>query len=420
MSNREYFAAYSSMGHIAGNIMYVMQKYYMSYFPKNTFKYIHKATKSMSNEFKLQDLNSITKKKNPVLAIFPKIMIGEEHEMLGADRMQRPMPYDKENTFLSKIIQDYGANVRIDCAMRRLRMQFDMNSVWSSRLVQLNQVWQLKNSAPENRPTMIRSRIKFPLPKHFILTFALDSGFKLDENNMVIELPAFMEHLNRCSKFPITYELKTSTGNNEFFCVYKTDFIITFGAVDNDDGEDVEQTKKNFKISHGLQVDVTIPSIFYYVSKDEKFNVDELAVDPQYPDNMVSSEGAEYGWLPMVDSSTNWNIQSKSGYEFNDIEKDHEKIQTETESFKALLSSDIMNAYNKAKSNGIDHKTYMRLIYFKDRAEASELDYTVDYDNLEMTLKGLPYKSHVLGLYVDMNYVHSMNAVDDGIYNFTE
>lgn len=413
--DNNYFSSASSLGHIAGNITYVMQKYYMSYFPKDTFKHVHKATRSMTKEFRHKDINSlnkILKRENPVLAVFPKVMIGNEHMMLGADRLQRPMPYDKVNPFMSRLIQGYDIGKRLDFAMRRLRMQFDMTSIWSSELVSTNKVWELKNSTPENRPIMIKSRIKFPLPKHFMLLFAKDSGFEVVDG-IVSDVAKFVEHVNKCSKFVITYELKTSSGVNEFFCVYKTDFIITFGGIDVDEGETAGQTRKNFKISHGVQVDVSVPSIFYYTSRD-KMNIDNLTSEPEYTDNMVASEGAEYDWIKNKDPMTGWNIQSKAGYEFTEVDENgkvNESERTDTIKFKELLPPDLVAAYDIAMTKNIDPSTFIRLVYYSDRTEATALEYSVEYTHLEASIKGMPYKSYVIAIYADTNIVHKL--IDD-------
>ena len=170
-----------------------------------------------------------------------------------------------------------------------------------------------------------------------------------------------------------------------------------------DEGERQGNVYQNFHITHSVDIDVIVPSVWYLLFKNENFEPNAELVKEIPPDSIVISD-IKYDWLPHVDRN-DFSLVGYSGYEF---EEDH--IDEEID-LRQILFDKTYDTYIEADKKGIKLSTFMNAeLYINQEKCTDESKYIYDKDNFKFTIKdGNMMNDYVIALYMDLEVYKQLN-----------
>ena len=217
--NYSFISCNTSAAHTYGNVTAIMVNYIKSLFPDNYFKYVHTATKIAYREFDFRKNTNKDefKKEKPMLIIRPRIIMDKDLFMSETLKTTRfTSVFGKGNSGeLMPFFEDKERGIYIKYLLNRMCMEFECMVVTESVLEQINIATAFSNRIRQDKDFIIETALESCVPKQILDLVSNDSKISMyDENNSV---KRFLDYLNSHSGYPMTYKMKSSTRNEEFF-----------------------------------------------------------------------------------------------------------------------------------------------------------------------------------------------------------
>lgn len=413
--NYEFFSSGSTeLSYLVASAVHNMTKFYINKLPIGHFKYIHKQNALSIREYKNQSAQFMLKKERPVLGVSYKLNL-KDNQLFDSNYFSRTMgthgrilyrEFTRElDTFTDCIIYDKKHDVRLNFSAQYININMEFTHTYDTSMQQMETFWSMKPLFDLD-PCQLPFYIKFPIPDNYILCIAQHMGFNIidSEKGKIVEKPIeFVKELNKFTLYPITYELDTGTGRYRYFTTAETYYLIKFSLPDMDEGERQGNVYQNFHITHSVDIDVIVPSVWYLLFKNENFEPNAELVKEIPPDSIVISD-IKYDWLPHVDKN-DFSLVGYSGYEF---EEDH--IDEEID-LRQILFDKTYDTYIEADKKGIKLSTFMNAeLYINQEKCTDESKYIYDKDNFKFTIKdGNMMNDYVIALYMDLEVYKQLN-----------
>ena len=266
MTKLKFCRASGSLGYTAGNMLAVVLDMYKKRFPPNFLKSIYVNSELSFKEMKenIGKENKIIKKDRPLLVAEPSIDFSYESPFENTFFNERLYDtYEKINrSHTQKLFHDKTRNLLVDYIVNEYKMTIRLTTYVNTLIKAYDLLNVLKNTFRINHPYYLERNMESNMPREIMLRLSKDSGIPIDT-------PEFMKYLNQNSLTPITYKLKKSSGNNEYFNMYITNFEINIGRLDMSDGSKKGFDKSDFTVSHEIDVIFKTPALFYYLFDPE-------------------------------------------------------------------------------------------------------------------------------------------------------
>lgn len=407
-----YVLAGPSLAHTYGNVASFYTELLKSFFPKDYFKSVHIASKIAFREFNiLQNKNKeFFKKSKPMLIIRPRVELNASDEFLkGSYLTTRIANQLDDNDFgnLQDMIADEEKGIYMKFLLNRMSMLFDVSIIVETQMEQLNMATYLKNRVMIDRPFDIHTCLENCIPKQFISVLAKEAGHEIES---VEGTQKFLEYLNTHSIYPITYKMKNSTGNDDFFRYYPATLDTTISEITIDDGTKKGMVHSAFTINFTVSSEFYIAGLFYYFTKN-----------PQLIQGVEGFVKTSHEVIPMFTVSNMFDIKLPEGWKLYTspmyrVESNNYEDYME---FGSLLNTSLSDVYKFHKEKNIPYSTFIHISVMKDNEILVEgQDYQIDYESLTLITK----KVNIISTYRLLIHVNTMyiNNLISTLYGFTE
>lgn len=382
-----------------------MKNWFLSKFPKDTFKSVYVDGKNIYDEFRSLSKLELIKRDKPSLAIVPSINWDFNNEHIDSYPYGMDL-YTQTGRFKESFFSCHETNSHLGIGMETLMMGFNFRIRLETRAQQLDMYKLIKLVCRVGFTCGEDVDLDFHIPYPLMVQMAKDNGFKTTERSTadgVVEtidnVPIFLRWLNMHSSLPFLYKYRALNGRNEFFLRMRNMYVhvrpIDLSA---DDGERESQMTNNFTIDLQTEVRFPAPKMYAYYSENEH-KLQMVYGSWFQPNGPVSSCYAfkteiipdinKYGW-PLLLSTT---------YEEDSMEEEH-KLSVD---LSELLEGDIGNCIKETISKGLSPSIFCEFIFYNG---AEYIMGNMDWESLTFTSNNVVRNSGTyIGVYVDNSYI---------------
>lgn len=268
----------SSTSHTYGNVASFLMEKILSYFPQDYFKYTRIASKIAWRDIRdvLGNENREFKKRHyPFLTITPRFS-NMDNDRFGYDI---PLTKNMDNLeagmsrrTLHPVIHDRENRIMLAYKLNRDRLEFDVEIQVESAAQQLDLWKNLQNQMNWDRTYFVPTSLESMIPKSMIEYIGKMSNIDIT-NQQVNTIPIIIRHLNRHSKFPITYKVASATQVDSFFMFYTTKLSLLFTDLQIQDGNKRGMVDESFTISFRVVTEFNLPGMYALIGTDDnKYN----------------------------------------------------------------------------------------------------------------------------------------------------
>ena len=269
----------TSASHTYGNVLSVVEKYILDIFPKELFKTVTASTTLASRQ--LTHLpRQLQKKELPLMVLVPRIQFGQDDNRFLANTLMNSRFTNTHPIWgtgsLIELARDRKRRLWIHGHYNRAVMYLDIVMSFTSYAEQVNYMSFIHNMIPINHNQFIRAPLELYIPNEYCKLLSKVSKVPLEEDGSVYK---FMRYMNSIWFHPITYKLKGSSNNHEFFMYYLADIDTIFQEPQAGPGVKDGQIRRNFDIS--MTVRVEFNTIGYLTLNSPEFKKSIQVVDKE-------------------------------------------------------------------------------------------------------------------------------------------
>ena len=374
-----------SVAHTYGNAVAVLTNYIKSLFTDGYFKTIHISTKVAFREF---DFNrnmdkELSKKRKPMLIIRPRVVLDNNEAFLADTLLTRRYTDDfKSGDFdeLQPFFEDKKRSIYIKYLLNRLTMDFDVTIITKTGMEQLNLANYIRNRVRWEMNFPIYTYLEGHTSRKLFELISNDSGIPiLDENKSIRR---FLDYVNSHSCFPVTYKLKGSTGNDEFFRYYGTNMDTVFRDLTIDEGNKKNQVDDESTINFTVRTEFDAAGLYYYYTKN-------TAID-QYTD--ISSFSDDENIIPVFTVDINkpktnlpegYQLYTTAMWNIEDEEMEEDEVE-----FDGIISAVMKRVFEYCGKNNIPKEPYIHFEIMCNNYQMVEgRDFEVDLESMKVKIK---------------------------------
>lgn len=400
-----YAICQTSLGHTYGNITCFVADYVKSLFPKNYFKTIHISSSIAYRQFDIFKNTSkeFLKKRPPMLIIRPRVELTDSDTFLnGTYLTTRIMDnyMDTSYTNLQPFIEDTEKGIYLKFLLNRLRMSFEVLIVTDTMMEQLNQANFLKNRVRQDRPFFLSTSLESFVPREMIELLSKNSGVPMYDEDGSIK--PFLDYVNGISLYPISYKMKNSSGNDEFFRFYPVNVDTTISGLSIDEGSNRGMTTERFGISFTVTTEFNASGLYYYFNQDpeliDTFSsslVSEDKIIPLFTIDTLHPEKLDDGWS--VYTSPIYKVSPETVPDILDI--------------RQLMNKSMIECIEYHKQHSMPIDMFMRCVVMKDNRvmDSSKGEYEINYDNYTLITKNCnPDSTYRIVIHINVLYINEL------------
>ena len=405
-----YAMSHPSIAHTYGNIASVMTEYIRGLFQPSFFKTVHIHNTIAYKQIAIQRARNkeFFKKSKPMLIIRPRIEMNDNDNFLYGTLLTQRMTdlyYNRDFTNLQPLIYDKKEGIELKYLLNRLKMMFDVTIVTETQMEQINVAHYLMNAIRQDHPFFIQVALESFIPKEIINVMAREYGIPIHDANGNPEL--ILNKLNSVSEFPITYKLKKSTGNDEFFMYYATNVDTTFSGIGMDDGEKKGFIFDSFETSFVISTEFFAPGLYFYFTRNS-YVLDDIKMQLQTvnpADRIITS----------FTVSNLFDLRLPEGWTFYATRMftvDEDSLETGEDIFplQAILNESITRTIQYHNKNGIPSESFIRIRLMKDNQELKEnVGFRIDFKNNRLITTDINLKStYRIIVYANFRYINEL------------
>lgn len=401
---RDYTVSQTSLAHTYGNVTCQIVDYLKNMFPEGYFKTIHVSSTIAYKQFNVfQNSNKeFLRKSKPMLIVRPRVELNDSDTFLYNTFMTTRMTDNFMDTSFTNLQPFIYDNERGNCMkflLNRLKMLFDVTIINETQIEQLNIAHFFKNRVRQEAPFFIQTSLENYIPRELMRVMSEDVGIPMyDENNSIAK---FLEYVNGVSVYPITYKMKNSSGNDEFFRHYPVNIDTIIQGLSIDDGSKRGFVSDAFTTSFTVSTEFNSAGLYYY-----------FAHTPNLIDKMdMKIEEAESGKIIPLFTINNldakrpgdgWNVYTAPVYKISD--------NPDITDFSSLINNSMKAAIKYHNDNKIPLSVFMRYRVLQDNKDLKDkVQYEIDFDKFILTTKSCnPNSTYRLIIYVNTLYINEL------------
>jgi len=404
----EYAVGSPSLAHTLGNITAFITEYVKTLFPHNFFKTTHISSTisyRQMNEFRDKNMEFL-KKTKPILVIRPRVDLMDQDVFMSGtyftSRILDSMLGDVDVNNLQEFINDPQNRFKVEYLMNRLKVYFDVTTIVETQMQQLNIANMFKNLVRQEHPFFLNTYLEGHVPKPIFTAISKVIGVPMyDEFG---NTGPFLEALNMHTLYPVTYKLKNSSGNDEFFRYYPVNVDTAITGLNIDDGN-----KKGF-VGDSYTMNFTISTEFYtsglyYFFTHHKQVINQMTMDMR--NNNDTSEIVPIFTISNFYRETllnGWKLYSSNMYKVDSSKPD-------TLGMNQILSQTLVKFIQDHNRKGIPIETFLDIKITKDNImlDRERGHYTLDYKQGTITTNICNvYSTYRIFIYVNTLYINNL------------
>lgn len=352
----EYAVASPSQAHTIGNITAFATDFIKKLFPDNYFKTVNVASQIAYRQFNVMNTKAarqIVRRGKPILIIRPRIDINNPDGFL-ADTLLTTRMTDNvyENGFgnLQDFVYDPTGETAIKFLMNRVKVSFDVTVIVETSMEQINMAYALKNTTRMNHPFFLNTYLENHIPRQIINALATD------KNIDIADIRGLLDYMNANTSTPVTYKMKNSTGNDEFFRFYPTNVESIIENFDTDEGSKKNMIDDAYTINFTLTMEYWSAGLFYYFTRNPK-TVRQMPNEVDPTSTVVPMLTVH---LDLPDLDFGWDIYANAAFRVD------ESRTAYTLDFTPLLSPDIQAVVAFCHEKSMPYDGLLDVIVMKD------------------------------------------------------
>lgn len=401
-----------NIAHTCGNVTAYVTDYIQTWFVPNFFKTVNVSTTMAYRYFNvLQNQKAEFFRKNkPFLIIQPRLNPDGARFLAGAQLANRTNPtFDGgEYGSLQPFIRDDEKGYEMKFQLNRLSMSFDVSIVVESQMEQINVFNYLKNRLIWERPLDWETALESHIPREMIAAVSSITGKSMSEPGELLH------YLNSNTIFPITYKIKNSTGNDEYFRYYPTLLDAELTNISMDSGAKTGLVDSAYGITFTVNLEFNTAGIYHIISKEpipKDWNNGGVAL-PQGSDADVFNDSLRMDMLltPYRDLGINippgWRVFSNPSFKITASAPDPDILD-----FSKLISPSIRNAINYHREMNMPLDNLISITVLKDYKPLDVLkgEYMVDFEDFNLYTYSLNKTStYRMLIIVNINYMNEL------------
>lgn len=405
-----------SMAYTVGNVVFKTTNLVKNLFGKNFFKHVHIDTRMAYTEFAINSNKEFIHKNKPVLGIKPVIELLNDDIFLSGSYLTTnlfPMTFDNiggGNFNFMPFFADRKAGNSAGYLLDRIRIGFGIFMNFNTVVEQMNMFSILTSMWTPEKQIPRQTAIEIHLPKPLLQMISVDSGIPMRDENGSVE--KFLSYLNKHCGRPVTYQMKPSSGNDEFFMYYPLTIEYTPTDYSMESVEKLGQTIHSAPITFTLTAEFNTVQLFDYAPpRGKEMNLDAYEISVE--DRINNGEGKFM--VPICTFDNLFNERNDEGWRFfttRMYKVDHEPGQTEdrldlSELFKNTNIKEIIEYHNKY---GIDNHIFFNIqVWGLDKQLKEGRDYDFDFKTLTLITKKLNRRiTYRFVIYIDDGYINDL------------
>lgn len=413
----------TSVAHTYGNVTAFVVEYLKNLLP-NYFNTVHVTSSVAFRQLGKLNLNKspgVFKNTKPMLIVAPSVEMETDDLFLGKTWLTTRLTdqyLDHDYSNLQPFIYDKHTGFEIKYLMNRLKMNFNITIICESQMEQLNIAHFIKNKVRQNSPFFINTFLESQIPKNMLDCLAHHGSTPMyDSNNSASD---FVKYLNGVSMFPITYKMKTSTGNDEFFRYHPANILMSINDLSIDDGSKKGQVYDYFSISLRIPVEFNSTGLYYLFHEDEKVHI---YINRQKEKDFID-QSHKVTIQPMFTVHNIFNVPLPEGWTIyaNIVFKvDKEDGEVDEVDLSSIYNNSMKEFIKDCDAKGIPVDTFIRVFLMKDNhmlVEGKGQDYILSRDMTNISLYNLdPRATYRVIIHANTNFI---NETMKDIHNLTD
>ena len=399
-----YTVSQASLAHTYGNVTCQIVDYLKNMFPDGYFKTVHVSSTIAYRQFNIfQNSNKeFLRKGKPMLIVRPRIEINDSEVFLYNTFMTTRMTDNYMDTSFTNLQPFIYDNERGNCMkflMNRLKMLFDVTIVNETQIEQLNIAHFFKNRVRQEAPFFIQTSLENYIPRELMRVMSEDVGISMyDENGSIAK---FLEYVNGVSMYPITYKMKNSTGNDEFFRHYPVNIDTIIQGLSIDEGSKKGFVSDAFTTSFTVSTEFNSAGLYYYFASNPEL-LDKFTMNMEEENSNKIIPLFTINNLDEKRPADGWNVYCAPVYKISS--------KPDITDFSTLINNSMKAAIKYHKDHSIPLSVFLKYRVLQDNKDINEgTDYTVDLDKFILTTYSCnPNSTYRFIMYVNTLYINEL------------
>lgn len=385
----------TSASHTYGNVLSVVERYILDIFPKDLFKTVTASTTLASRQ--LTHLpRQLHKKELPLMVLVPRIQFGQDDNRFLANTLMNSRFTNTHPLWgvgsLIELAKDRKNRLWIHGHYNRAVMYLDIVMSFNSYAEQTNYMSFIHNMIPINHNQFIRAPLELYIPSEYCKLLSEVSKMPLEEDDSIYK---FLRYMNSIWYHPITYKLKGSSNNHEFFMYYLADLDTVFQEPQAGPGVKDGQIRRNFDIS--MTVRIEFNTIGYLTLNSPEFkrgihivSEDDIAIAPIFSDAIN---------LDDFDLPVGWSVLSWPIFKL--------KPQENSISLIPLLNQSLTVTIDHHLKMGIPIERFLKIQFRENGQILNDEMFFIDWYNRKLTITNPdPHRTYRLIITCSHEYIN--------------
>lgn len=398
-----------SLAHTVGNVTFKFTKILREMFGKHYYKNVHIDTRMAYTEYAINTNKEFFHKNKPLIAIKPVVDITNEDIFLTHSLMTTNM-YGQSNQggtnfnfnpFFRDLKHGNGIGYQLD----RIRVIFGVTIQVDTVSEQMNIFNTLNSFYIQDRPYYNRTAIEIQIPHQFMQMVSIDSGIPIYDDKGSVE--KFLKFINKNSCKPVTFQMKNSTGIEEFFMYYPLNIEYIFADFNPGDVDKKGFASNSCDITFSLTTEFNTASLFEYIPSigSDVIKREDMQVDVNFINQQMIVPIFSFEDMFGSTNDQGWKYFTSRMYRVEESgEDDHFDI---SQIFESTNIKDIVAYHNQ---NGIDNHIFFDMkVMMVDAYLQEGKDFVFDFDKLELITKKMnKYVTYRFIIYVNNEYINDL------------
>lgn len=412
MPKFEFTSSSLNSAHTFGNVLAYVTDLVQTWFTPGFFKTVNVSTTMAYRYFNvLQNTKAEHfRKKKPYLIIQPRINPEGGRFLAGTMLTERINPQFSGGEYgnLQPFVRDDVKGYDLKFLLNRISMSFDVTIIMETQMQQMNTFYYLKNRQVWNRPLDWITVLEDHVPREMVAAISAITNIPLNE-------PGYMlSYLNSNSIFPVTYKMKNSTGNDEYFRYYETQIDAELKDLNMDSGSRSNMVDDSYGITFTIDAEFFSSGLYQIISKQpipkfweqggEAIDIDEeiLAKNNALHADMLLTPYRDLG----IQIPPGWRVYSNPAYRVTAKAPDPDVLE-----FDKLISPNLQRAIQYHLSMNIPLEKLVKVFVLKDykRLDPEKAEYLLDWEDFTLYTYSLNQMStYRMLIIVDMEYLNNL------------
>ena len=410
--NQIYASATTSASHIYGNVSKAIEMYIKEHLPGGLIKETVVSTNLAFRGFRKWR----NKKRDWGLMGNPYMIIRPVYSPLDSDAFLENTLYTRHegsevhNTLyaMQTFLEDEERNYKLGFKINRNRIEFEVSIVFKTLYMMMDTYHYLKNMLRWDIVGYVPTHLESLIPRGILRQAGNLIGIDINKEE---NISTFIKYLRTHSTYPITYKMRNSTSNDEYFLLYKQNILTTFSDLSMDEGNRKNMVDDSYTLSFKVTCDFNIMGTYLMVGTNSVYNKVAFSIG-----NDIASDDISLGSFTPIytyDLAVASDDIIARGYKpllTNMIKTDPAlNGKDETIGIAYFFDDDFKIIMRNMIAQELDPRILAECKIYKDRDEQiTNADFTADWTNMSITIKDTDkYATYRLVIYVNLAYLNN-------------